>query len=262
MGPLSQLPEHLEELINELMNPAFIVGDSHFGLTNFVFYMIICAIILVVLVICVGRKLTLVPGNKFVHTVEYGYEFVRNDIGKGSIGKGFKKHIPFLATLFFFILIANFIGLVPGAKAATGSISIAWALAIISFIYFNYWGIKTKGGLTYLKEIAPAGLPKIMVPVIWFFEFLSLCLRALTLAFRLFGNMFAGHMVLGIFAILTSIFTTYAIQNAEYLIALPSFAWLFFLFAMYMLEVLVAFLQAYVFTTLSAVYIQLATSSH
>ena len=70
--------------------------------------------------------------------VEYGYEFVRNDIGKGSVGHGYKRHIPFLATLFFFILIANFVGLIPGAKAATGTISVTWALAIISFVYFNY----------------------------------------------------------------------------------------------------------------------------
>ena len=91
---------------------------------------------------------------------------------------------------------------------------------------------------------------------------LSLCLRAMTLAFRLYGNMFAGHMVLGIFALMTSVFATYAIQNAEYLLVLPSFAWLVFIILMYCLECLVAFLQAYVFTTLSAVYISLATSEH
>lgn len=262
MGPLSELPEHLEELINELMNPSFVWGDSSFGLTNFVLYMFICIIILVALIIIVGKKLTLVPNKKFSHTIEYGYEFVRNDIVKSAIGKNFKKHVPFLATLFFFILIANIVGLIPGAKAATGSISITWALAIISFIYFNYCGVKAKGGLTYLKEIVPSGIPKLMVPVIFILESLSTCLRALTLAFRLYGNMFAGHMVLGIFAILTSVFTTYAIQNAQYLIALPSVFWMLFLIAMYLLECLVAFLQAYVFTTLSAVYISLATSSH
>lgn len=101
-----------------------------------------------------------------------------------------------------------------------------------------------------------------MVPIIWFFETLSLCLRALTLAFRLYGNMFAGHMVLGIFAILTSVFTTYAINNFEFVIGLPAIVWLLFLVLMYCLECLVAFLQAYVFTTLSAVYISLATTEH
>lgn len=75
-----------------------------------------------------------------------------------------------------------------------------------------------------MKSIAPSGLPIVMVPIIWFFESISLLLRALTLALRLYGNMFAGHMVLGIFALMTSIFTTYAIQNADFLMGLPAFA--------------------------------------
>lgn len=262
MGPLGELPEHLQELQNDLMHPQIVFGSEQFGITNFIFWMVIVIAILLVVVLIVSKKLSMIPKNKFVNMVEYGYEFVRNGIGKDSIGHGYKRHIPFLATLFFFILIANFVGLIPGAKAATGTISVTWALAIISFVYFNYWGVKAKGGWGYIKSIAPAGLPKPMVPIIWFFETLSLCLRALTLAFRLYGNMFAGHMVLGIFAILTSVFTTYAIQHAEFLIALPSIAWIFFLMAMYALECLVAFLQAYVFTTLSAVYISLATSEH
>ena len=262
MGPLEELPEHLTELQNDLMNPAIVFGNENFGITNYIFWMIIVMVIVVVAILLVGRKLTLIPKNKFVNMVDYGYEFVRNDMGKNSVGHGYKRHVPFLATLFFFILVANFVGLIPGAKAATGSISITWALAIISFVYFNYWGVKAKGGLGYLKSIAPSGLPIVMVPVIWFFEALSLCLRAMTLAFRLYGNMFAGHMVLGIFALMTSVFTTYAIHNAEFMMILPSFAWFFFIIFMYCLECLVAFLQAYVFTTLSAVYISLATSEH
>ncbi|MFR3092380.1 MAG: F0F1 ATP synthase subunit A [Eggerthella lenta] len=87
-------------------------------------------------------------------------------------------------------------------------------------------------------------------------------LRVLTLAVRLYGNMFAGHMVLGIFALLTSVFIGSAIQGAGVGVGSISIAWMLFLFAMYALEVLVAFLQAYVFTILSAVYIGLATSDH
>lgn len=101
-----------------------------------------------------------------------------------------------------------------------------------------------------------------MVPVIWFFELISLILRVLTLAVRLYGNMFAGHMVLGIFGLATSIFIGAAIQNMDFVIALPSIGWFALLVAMYALETLVAFLQAYVFTILSAVYISLATSAH
>ena len=165
------------------------------GVTQYIVWMVICWIITLVLILVVGRKLTLIPTNKFVNTVEYGYQFVRNDMGEGIIGHGFKKHVPFLATLFFFILISNFVGLIPGCKTPTGTISVTWALATISFIYFNVWGIKAKGGLTYLKSFAPAGLPKVMVPIIWFLELISTCIRWLTLAVRLYGNMFAGHMI-------------------------------------------------------------------
>ncbi len=231
------------------------------GFTQYTLYALLCFILTIVVVMVAGKRLTLVPHNKFVNMVEYGYAMVRQQIGEGAIGHGYRRHIPFLATLFFFILICNVIGLIPGAKAATGSLSITWALALISFVYFNYWGVKAHGGLGYIKSIAPSGLPKPLVPVIWFFEFISLCLRALTLAVRLYGNMFAGHMVLGIFALATSIFIQTALAG-DALMFLPPIGWMLLLIIMYALECLVAFLQAYVFTTLSAVYIGLATSEH
>ena len=87
-------------------------------------------------------------------------------------------------------------------------------------------------------------------------------LRWLTLAVRLYGNMFAGHMVLGIFALATSIFLTVGIQSMDVVTGVISLPWFLLLVIMYALETLVAFLQAYVFTVLSSVYIQLATSAH
>ena len=239
--------------------PIFQIGDFYFS--QYTLYMILVFIILLVVVFVVGKRLTLVPNNKFVNMVEYGYQLVRKDMGENAIGHGYKKHVPFLATLFFFILIANFIGLIPGAKAATGTISITWALSIISFVYFNYWGVKAHGGWGYIKSICPSGLPAPMRPVIWFFEFVSLLLRALTLAVRLYGNMFAGHMALGIFALLATGFFQAMLQGAG-AIGCVSVVWMVFLVAMYALECMVAFIQAYVFTILSAVYISLATQSH
>lgn len=257
MDALSTLSEEVPHL-QASFDPTVVFG----GVTQYILWMVICWIITLVLILVVGRKLTLIPTNKFVNTVEYGYQFVRNDMGEGIIGHGFKKHVPFLATLFFFILISNFVGLIPGCKTPTGSISITWALAAISFIYFIFWGIKAKGLGGYLKSFAPSGLPLVMVPIVWFLELFSTVLRVLTLAVRLYGNMFAGHMVLGIFALLTSVFIGSAIQGAGVGVGSISIAWMLFLFAMYALEVLVAFLQAYVFTILSAVYIGLATSDH
>ncbi len=261
MNPLETLAEEIPHLQSSF-NSAFVLGGDGVGLTQYIFWMIICLAITLIVVLAASKRLSLVPSGKFAGMVEYGYEFVRRDMGQSAIGHGFKRHVPFLATLFFFILISNFVGLIPGCKTPTGSISVTWALAIISFVYFNYWGVKAHGGWGYIKSIAPSGLPKPMVPVIWFFEFLSMVLRALTLAVRLYGNMFAGHMVLGIFALAASVFLGAAIQGAGAVYGGISVAWVLFLIAMYALEVLVAFLQAYVFTILSAVYISLATSEH
>ena len=158
-------------------------------------------------------------------------------------------------------LFTNFIGLIPGSKAATGSLQINWALSIVAFVYFNYWGVKAHGGWGYIKSIAPSGLPKVMVPIIWVFEFVSMVIRVLTLAVRLYGNMFAGHMALGVFALFASTFLFASINGAGAIGGL-SILWLAFEVFMYALETLVAFLQAYVFTILTAVYINLATSSH
>lgn len=257
MNPLEELANGVSHLQHSF-DSAFVFGP----VTQYVFWMVICLAITLIVVLVAGRKLTLVPKSKFVHMVEYGYDFVRKDMGENAIGHGYKKHVPFLATLFFFILISNFVGLIPGCKTPTGTISVTWALALISFVYFNWQGIKAHGGWGYIKSIAPSGLPKPMVPVIWFFEFISLVLRVLTLAVRLYGNMFAGHMVLGIFALATSIFIQSAIATGNVLFGLPPVGWMALLIAMYALECLVAFLQAYVFTTLSAVYINLATASH
>ena len=257
MNPLEELnagiPELQESLSSQVM---FNIGP--FPVTTFVFWMLILFALVMFVVLFASKRLELVPHGKFASMVEYGYNFVRGDMGESAIGHGYEKHIPFLATLFFFILISNFVGLIPGCKTPTGTISITWALATISFVYFNYYGVKAKGGLGYLKSLAPSGLPKVMVPVIWFFEFVSMVLRVLTLAVRLYGNMFAGHMVLGIFALATSVF----IQTGIGAIKLTSVGWFALLLAMYALEVLVAFLQAYVFTILSAVYISLATEAH
>ena len=98
-----------------------------------------------------------------------------------------------------------------------------------------------------------------MTVFVWILELVSLCLRALTLAVRLYGNMFAGHMALGIFALLASGFIQYGIGIGMQAI---SVGWIAFLVIMYALETLVAFIQAYVFTVLSAVYISLAIHEH
>ena len=234
---------HLSETFDS--HTVFSIGG--WDISQYTLYMFFILALVLMVVLIGGRKLQLVPKNKFLNTVEYGYDFVNTSIGQDVIGEGFKKHIPFLCTLFFFILIANVVGLIPGAKATTGTISITWALAAISF---------------YIKSLVPSGVPGPMVPIIWFLEFFSMVIRVLTLAVRLYGNMLAGHMVLAVFSLATTVFLQQAVFSMDFVTALPAVAWFVLLVLMYAMECLVAFLQAYVFTILSASYIGMAVHPH
>ena len=232
---------HLSETFDS--HTVFSIGG--WDISQYTLYMFFILALVLMVVLIGGRKLQLVPKNKFLNT----------SIGQDVIGEGFKKHIPFLCTLFFFILIANVVGLIPGAKATTGTISITWALAAISFVYFNFYGLKTLGVFGYIKSLVPSGVPGPMVPIIWFLEFFSMVIRVLTLAVRLYGNMLAGHMVL-------AVFLQQAVFSMDFVTALPAVAWFVLLVLMYAMECLVAFLQAYVFTILSASYIGMAVHPH
>ena len=248
--------------LSSTFESATVFSIAGWDISQYTLYMFLILALVLLIVLISGRKLQLIPTNKFLNTVEYGYEFVRNGIGADVIGHGFKKHVPFLCTLFFFILLANVVGLIPGAKATTGTISITWALAAISFVYFNFYGLKQLGVFGYIKSLVPSGVPAPMVPIIWFLEFFSMVIRVLTLAVRLYGNMLAGHMVLAVFSLATTVFLQTAIFQMDFVTALPAVAWFILLILMYALECLVAFLQAYVFTILSASYIGMATNPH
>ena len=231
-------------------------------ISQYTLWMFIGLAVVLFLILYTAKHLQLVPENKFFNTIEFGYTFVKGSIGEDVIGAGFEKHVPFLATLFFFIVTANVLGLVPGFKASTGTISITWALSLISFVYFNFYGIKELGLGRYLASLAPKAVPGPMKPVIWVLEFFSMVIRLLTLAVRLYGNMLSGHMILGVFSIATTVFMQYCFFTADFITGAIGIVWFILLIAMYALETLVAFLQAYVFTILSASYIGLAVHPH
>ena len=249
------LAEHFES------HTVFSIGG--WNISQYTLYMFLILALVLFIVLVGSRKLTLVPEGKGTNTLEFLYNFVSDGIGRDVIGAGFKEHVPFLATLFIFILVCNVVGLIPGAKATTGTISVTWALSLISFIYFNYWGLKKLGVFGYIKSLCPSAVPGPMKPILWFLEFFSMVLRLLTLAVRLYGNMLAGHMVLAVFAIATTTFVQYTIfQMGGIGTGLTAFIWFFLLLFMYALETLVAFLQAYVFTILTSSYIGMAIHPH
>lgn len=242
---------------------ATVFSIGSWNISQYTLYMFIILALVLLIVLVGARRLQMIPHNKPTAIIEYLYGFVGESIGKDVIGEGFQKHIPFLATLFTFILVANFIGLIPGAKAATGTISVTWALALVSFIYFNFYGFKTLGLWGYIKSICPSAVPGPMKPIIWCLETFSLILRLLTLAVRLYGNMLSGHMILGVFSIATTVFMQYTfLANGGFATGLVGIVWFLLLLFMYALETLVAFLQAYVFAILSSSYIGMAVHPH
>jgi F-type H+-transporting ATPase subunit a len=267
-GPLELLPGKVEHLLQTL-DPLSVFGNgAHpqriqiFDWTlsvNTVFFMIGCALVLLVC-FAARKRMALVPKGRAMNIFEFLVEFVRNNIAN-IVKHNQRTYEPFLLTCFIFILISNLIGLVPGCKPGTGTIGGTLALSSSVLVYFNYAGVKAKGGWGYIKGIVPNGIPQGIAQVIWLIEVVSMLLRPVTQALRLFANMYAGHIILGIFSLLTGLFAEATFQGLGAQIA-ASPAWLLLLIAMLVLELVVAFVQAYVFSLLTAVYIDSAIASH
>ncbi|HEU5144064.1 MAG TPA: F0F1 ATP synthase subunit A [Dermatophilaceae bacterium] len=202
--------------------------------------------------IATTKKAAVVPskGQALTETV---YNFVRNGIAKDMIGgHDFIKFVPVLFTLFTLILFNNWLGIIPPVQLPTMSrIGFPIALTIVVYVIYHAIGIKKHGLGGYFAFLLPAGLPGWIKPFIFFLELITFFItRPLTLALRLFGNMFAGHMLLVVF-IVGGYELLLAESFALKLAAVPSFV-LAFVFTLF--EALVQFLQAYVFTLLAASY--------
>ena len=157
LDAFAKLPSAIAELVEEFSSTP-VVGDLNAGLTQYSFWLLIAAVVMFAVFFAFTKKQKVVPEGFFVNGVEWVIEYVQDDIAKGVVGDNWKKHFPFLASLFFFILINNFIGLIPGMKPGTGAIGCTAALALVSFVYFLYFGIKKHGFFGYFKSLAPAGV--------------------------------------------------------------------------------------------------------
>ncbi len=188
--------------------------------------------------------------------------FIRDDVAKASIGeKKYAKFLPYLLSIFFFIFINNLLGLIPifpGGANLTGNIAITMVLAAFSFIIITVSGNKNY----WVHIFNPPGVPwwlKMPLPLMPLVEFLGIFIKPFVLMVRLFANILAGHIVmLGFFSLIFIFGAAYG-MFAGYGTAVFSVVFTAFLF---MLELLVAFIQAYVFTLLSALYLGMATEEH
>jgi len=238
------------------------MGVTELALSTNTVGFIVTAIVVGLLCYFLAKRMTIIPKGTGVNLFELIVEFVRNNIAS-LIHHDKRKYEPFLLTIFFFILIANFSGLIPntGRLFATATVGATGALAFVVYIYFNWVGIQAKGGWGYIKGIVPHGVPAALAPVIWLIEVLSMMLRPVSLALRLWANMYAGHIMLGIFALLTGLFATATIDGSGAWIA-ASPAWALLLAIVYIIEILICIIAAFVFTLLTAVYIDGAIADH
>ena len=202
------------------------------------------------------RRMKLIPGRG-QSVLEFAYTFVRDQIIYGALGeKDGKRFLPLLMTMFFFIVGMNITGIIPGLNLAGSSVfGLPLVLALVSYVAFMYAGIKKHPGAFFKNSLFPAGVPWPLYFIVTPIEFLStFILRPVTLSIRLLMNMVAGHMLL----VLCFSATQFFLFTAGGLYSLFSVGTLAFGLAFTVFEILVAVLQAYVFTYLTAVYIQLA----
>lgn len=161
-------------------------------------------------------------------------------LGDNAMGKHNRKYLPFAGAIFLFILVQNFLGLVPGMGGATANPLINAGVAIVVFVMYNYYGVKEVGAIGYLKHMC--GPIVLLAPVIFGIEVISHLIRPLALTLRLYGNMTGDHLALSVFSDLTK----------GIYVPIPVI--------FYILGSIVCFVQAFVFTLLTMIYIRLATA--
>jgi F-type H+-transporting ATPase subunit a len=232
---------------------------QYLGVTKPMIQLVLAAALVFGLLYAASRKRAMVP-SRLQFAGESAYGFVRNSLGRDIIGgHDFARFTPYLVTLFFFLLVNNLFATIPLLQFPTFSRSgLVYSLALLSWLIYNGVGIRKHGFVGYLKHVSvPPGIRGPILLLLVPLEFMSnVLVRPVTLALRLFANMFAGHLLLILFA-----------TGGEYLLLemgakyapVGILAWVLFV-AVAFLEILIQFLQAYVFVLLNALYISGAVS--
>ena len=229
------------------------LGNIDVSFTNSTLWMWIGVVVAIGFFISATRARALVPG-RLQSAAEVMYEFVA-DMVRGAIGQEGMKFFPYVFTLFIYILLANLLGLLPSIPGATHTftttshIAVTLGLALLSIAIVIVYGFY-KNGLGFLKLFVPSGVPAWLLPLIVLIEFVSFLSRPLSLAIRLFANMLAGHIILKVFAGFII-----SLLGAGVFVSWISIFPFLGTVAITLLEILVAFLQAYVFAILTCIYL-------
>ncbi|MEZ5366207.1 MAG: F0F1 ATP synthase subunit A [Bryobacterales bacterium] len=252
--------EHEESLSAVIMH--HIVNDEvdhpiaqNWGLTKASAMMLIASVLLILLFGFAMRPSRLQgPPKGWTNALEAVVLFIRDEVAISAMGKKWgKRFTPFLCTLFFFILACNLLGMIPGSYTATSNLNVTATLSMITLAMIIISGIVEQGPMGYLKHMVPAGTPLLIAPMVFVIELLSLFVKPVALTIRLGANMTAGHIVILVMLSFIFVFQNVAVAGLSIPLAV----------AITILETIVAFIQAYVFTLLSSIFIGMVVhSSH
>lgn len=228
------------------------IGNIDASFTNASLWMVITVAVVTILGFLATGRQALVP-SRLQSTVEVAYEFVANMV-RDNAGQEGMKYFPFIFTLFIFILFANMLGLIPYSFTVTSHIIVTFAMAAFVFIGVTLIGF-IRHGIGFLGFFVPKGIPFWLAPLLVVIEVVSYLTRPISLSVRLFANMLAGHTLLKVFA-------GFVVMLGVSGLGAVSIAPLLFMVAFTGMEVLVAFLQAFVFTILTCIYLNDALHMH
>lgn len=231
-------------------NWGFSVGGVSLPITTHSVIIFSVSLFLLLFLIWASRAHTSRVGRLLNTLLEEYVSFIRDGLVLPNMGQEGKNFVPYFCTLFLFILSVNLAGMIPGLKTATSNISVTGALALCSGGVILYSGLKFHGLIGFIKGFVPSGTPWWLVPLIFPLEVISTVIKVCVLAIRLFANMLSGHMVL--ICLLLIIFIVGKMNfGAGAGSVIPAMGLEIF---MTCLELLVAFLQAYVFSLLTAIF--------
>jgi F-type H+-transporting ATPase subunit a len=242
------------EPFGEIELPRLQLGSVDISITKHVVMIWLASVVLLIVAGAAGasvRKMSAKQAPKgLANVIEALVDFIRNDVAKSNIGHGYEKHVPYLLTVFFFILTCNLLGLIPYGATATGNINVTLSLAAFTFVITQAAAFKELGIKGYAQHLTAGthwSLWIIMIPI----EIIGQFTKPFALTIRLFANMTAGHIIILSLIFISFILKSYIVAMA---VSVP------FAIFIYLLELFVAFLQAFVFTMLSALFIGLATA--
>lgn len=230
------------------------IGGQDVSFTNSSLFMLLAVVVSSVFLVSAMRKRELIPG-RMQGLAEMMYEFVA-DMVRSNVGNEGRPYFPFIFTLFVFLLFGNLLGLIPYSYTFTSQIVVTFVMAAFVFLALTVLAL-FKHGLHFFSFFVPAGAPKALIPFLIIIEVISYFVRPVSLSVRLFANMLAGHTMLKVFAGLAVMIS--GVGGAAMAGSVFPFVALIGLTG---LEVLVAVLQAYVFTILTCMYLNDALHLH